>query len=59
MHETNEAWLRWLAEGHAVIRQWERTSNHPLLSVAEAALLAEQIARALTLAFERGRAAPN
>jgi hypothetical protein len=59
MHETDEEWLRWLAEGHAVIKEWERTGDHPLLRVAEAALLAEHIARALKSAFERGRGAPN
>lgn len=51
----HEAWTRWLQEAHELVVAWEQASDGPLLSSAAAARLSERIARALEIAFERGR----
>ena len=52
--DTDE-WFDWLSEAHVLVRQWEARRGGALLSVADAAILAETIARGLQGAFERGR----
>jgi hypothetical protein len=45
----------WLTEAQAVVEEWERSQALRLLSTADAAVLADRIARALEQAFDRGR----
>ncbi len=45
----------WLSEAQAVVEDWERSQSLRLLSIADAAMLADRIARALEEAFRRGR----
>jgi hypothetical protein len=54
MPTAEDDWMEWLSDGHNVIKDWEAQSQRSLLSVADAAILAERIARALRQAYERG-----
>jgi hypothetical protein len=49
----------WLAEAQAVVDDWERSQALRLLSTADAAVLADRIARALEEAYHRGRTASS
>lgn len=58
--EEYEDWRKWIAEAHSLISAWEAAEpSRRLLSVREAAELAETIARGLDDAFERGRRWPS
>jgi hypothetical protein len=59
MPTAEDDWMEWLTEGHRVIEEWESKGQRPLLSVADAAILAERIAHALRRAFDRGRSQPE
>jgi hypothetical protein len=53
--QRGNAWLTWLDDAHVVISEWEAArGGGGMLSVAHAALLAEEIARALQRAFDAG-----
>ena len=54
MPTAEDDWMELLSEGHNIVRQWEAQRQGPMLSVADAALLAERIARGLRQAYERG-----
>lgn len=53
MGSVEESWHRWIEDAHRVVTTWEERRNRSLLSVAEAAQLAEDIARAMQQACER------
>jgi hypothetical protein len=54
MPTAEDDWMELLSEAHNIVKQWEGQRQGRSLSVADAALLAERIARALRQAFERG-----
>ena len=54
-----DEWMAWLAEAHDVVLRWEEQRTGPLLSLSDAAHLAEHVARGLSDAYDRGRHATN
>jgi hypothetical protein len=58
--QRGNAWLAWLDEAHLVVSRWEEArGGGGMLSVAHAALLAEEIAQALQRAYDSGTARTN
>lgn len=55
MPTAEDDWMALLSEAHMIISQWERSGSGRMLSVIEAATLADRIARGLQEALERGR----
>ncbi len=54
MPTAEDEWAAWLAEAHSIVQQWEASISGRMLSVTEAATLADRIARGLRQAYERG-----
>jgi hypothetical protein len=59
MPTAEDDWMQWLSEAHRVVKDWEDGSTGRMLSVVEAALLADGLARALRRASEMGLASAN
>ena len=56
MSDDDQQRYEWLQEAHATVQGWEAERNGPMLSIAEAWVLAEHIARALRRPFDKGAA---
>jgi hypothetical protein len=56
MPTSEDDWAAWLSEAHAIVQQWEASISGRMLSVTEAATLADRIARGMRQAYERGLA---
>jgi hypothetical protein len=55
MAEADDDWLGYLGEAHEVIRRWEQKRLYgAILTIREAAMLAEEIAIALHDAHDQG-----
>lgn len=54
MPTAEDDWATWLSEAHAIVQHWEASISGRMLSVTQAATLADRIARGLRQAYERG-----
>lgn len=53
MTEPDDVWLGYLGEAHEVIRRWEQRLYGAILTIRDAAMLAEEIAVSLRIAHDQ------
>jgi hypothetical protein len=54
MASSDQDWHQWLPDAHELVTRWEQLRERPVLSIADASVLAELVAQAMQQAFESG-----
>jgi hypothetical protein len=54
MASSEADWHQWLPDAHELVTRWEQLRERPVLSIADASVLAELVAQAMQHAFESG-----
>jgi hypothetical protein len=54
MASSEQDWHKWLPDAHAIVSRWEQLCERPVLTIADASMLAELVAQGMQHAFERG-----